>query len=108
MVNVMKLGRISNNGSGKTKQINGEIVKVVVLSEIDITNVKVLLKSIDNETICDDYLNSTVTKFYPKNTISISQEQVHIENYFVFGPLIVDIIGLGDEEFIEDILVYYK
>ncbi len=108
MVNTYLLGKISENGLGETNEINGEILKIVVITEKLYPNVKIIMKSLDEETLCDDYLNKEITRFYPKNAISISQEQVHVENFFVSGPLSLSVEGLGDGEFIENIIVYYK
>jgi hypothetical protein len=80
----------------------------VVFCKEKSSTVKVTLKSFDEETLCEDYLRDKITKFYPKNIISITQEQTHIENYNIGGPMFLEIEGLGDNEQIEDIFIYYK
>lgn len=104
----MNMGSFRDNGQGDTDNVNGEILKIVVLTRKELPNVKVTLRTIDGETLCDDYLDGEITKFYPKNTISLTQEQVHVENYFTAGPLLIEIIGLGDGEQIFDVVIYYK
>lgn len=108
MVNLYATGEIIEDITTELSEINGEILKIVVFTDKIMSNVKVNIVSLDDEVLCDDYLNSQMTRFYPKNTISISQEQTHIDNYFIFGPLFLTVTGLGDGEVIKDIAVYYK
>lgn len=108
MINRYSTGDILDNITTVTNIINGEIVKVVVFTDTVLKNVKIKLSSLDGEVLCDDYLQDIITRFYPKNTISVSQEQTHIENYNIAGPLLLNVEGLGDGEKIDNIVIYYR
>lgn len=108
MISVFNTGEIKNNGIFSISQFNGEILKVIVFSKQFSPSARIEVVSMDNETICDDNLNDNITKFYPKNIINVSESQTHLENYFVFGTLEVEISGLGEGEVIDNIAIYYK
>ncbi|MBW6469620.1 MAG: hypothetical protein K0A90_00180 [Methanosarcinaceae archaeon] len=108
MTNVYTTGEISENIEGDLDNINGEVVKVVVFSGVALPNVKITITSMDGEVLCDDYLTGVVTRFYPKNIVSVSQEQTHIDNYYVMGSLFIVVSGMGDGEKIQDIAIYFK
>lgn len=108
MINRYTTGDTLGNINTVTNNINGEIVKVVVFTDTILKTVKLKLSSLDGEVLCDDYLSDIITRFYPKNTISVSQEQTHIENYNVAGPLLLNVEGLGDGEKIKNIVIYYR
>lgn len=108
MVNIWTTPAIGDNGTFEISEINGEILKIVVFVKTVLSTVKIKMMTLDGETLCDDYLKETPTRFYPKNVTHISQEQTHIDNYFVYGPLTFTVSGLGDGEQIESIAIYYK
>lgn len=107
MIKAYKTGKIIKDGRYILKNINGEILKIVVFCKKEINNVSVKITSIDGETIIHDHLNSKKTRFYPKNMMTLSEEQKHVENYFVAGNMTMDISGVGDAEEIDMIVIYY-
>ena len=108
MIQKFNSSAITQNGAKILSSVNGEILKIVVRTNKNIPNAKLTIKTNDDEVLCDDYLFKEVTRFYPKNTTGISQEQTYVENYFVFGSLFFEISGLGDNELIDNICVYYR
>ena len=108
MIYLKPIGAIEQNSHMEVAGINGEILKVVVFIKKELPTVKIKVSSLDGEVLCNDYLNGLKTRFYPKNTLFISEEQTFIENYFINSPIYIDISGLGDGERIEAIAIYYK
>ena len=108
MIKVFNTGEIQTNIKTEIKYVNGEILKIVAMCSDALKNVKIKITTNDDETLCEDYVQDIFTKFYPKNTITISQEFMHLDNYFVAGSLYLEIEGLGDNEKIENIAIYYK
>ena len=107
-IRTFKTGQIDTNGIKRISNFNGEILKVVVFTNNIIHNVRFNLKSVDGEEICSDNLFDKYTRFYPKNTVKISQEQTYIENYYIAGDLLMDISGIGDGEVINNVAIYYR
>jgi hypothetical protein len=108
MVSVFNTGQIRGAGLGQTSPINGEILKIVVFCKELLPNIRIVISNLDGETLCQDNLNDYKTRFYPKNVVMITQEQHYIENFNVLGPILIDVQGLGDNEIIENISIYYK
>lgn len=108
MINIYNTQKINHNALMELSGINGEILKVVVFCKTKLPTAKITIKTFDEETLCEDYLRENITRFYPKNIINITQEQTHIENYNVSGPISLKVEGLGENEIIEDIFIYYK
>ena len=108
MVNVWTSPKIVENGAYTVNVLNGEILKIVAFTKTKLVTTKLKIETMDGEILCDDYLLATPTRFYPKNITQVSQEQTHIDNYYVFGVLQIEVAGLGDGESIESIAIYYK
>jgi hypothetical protein len=108
MVNVFHTGQINENGSVDITELNGEIIKIIVFCENKVINAKLKIESNDAEILCDDYLTENITRFYPKNVVKVTQEMIHLDNYFVYGALTISVEGLGDKELINNISIYYK
>lgn len=108
MVQIKQTGKIVVNGELTLTEINGEILKVAVFTKTLIPTIRIQMISAESETLIDDSLNSEITLFYPKHTIPISQEQTHVENYYVFSNAKIIISGIGDGEIIDNIKIYYK
>lgn len=108
MINVFGTGKIDKNGTMIVGGFNGELLKVVVVSKKVKSNVKVKIVSNDEETLIEDYLNKNLSRFYPKNVTYVTNEQRFIENYYISGSISISIEGLGDKEYIDNIVLYYR
>lgn len=108
MISMIDLGEIYSNGEGETAEVKGEIIKIVVFAEKELPNCKLTLQTVDGETLCEDYLVNTITRFYPKNAINTAQNHAYLDNHYSFGPLFIKVEGLGDGEKISNIAIIYK
>jgi tellurite resistance-related uncharacterized protein len=88
--------------------INGEILKIGVIAGNVKSNIRVEIKSMLDEKILDSNIENDINVFYPKNVHQITDEMFINDNYYIAGKLAIIPHGLGDGEFISQIIIYYR
>lgn len=105
MIQLLKTGQIKKSGS---IAVNGEILKIGVLTEKPMNNVRFKVTSFFDEVLADDNLRGEKTLFYPIVAPDGSPDIKNFDHFYIAGNLNIFVEGLAEGESIKDILIYYK
>jgi len=106
MIRIERTNKIDSNGS---IQMNGKLLKVVVITKEKLSHVRVKLSSASGEVIVDDNLDHDKlrTVFYPRCVVSLDQYSSNLDYYYLAESIKVELEGLGND-FIDDIIFYLE
>lgn len=105
MVKLIKTGNLTQSGQ---IEFNGKILKVGVIVNKPMDNVRIKITSFLDEIVIDDHLEGNKTVFYPRTAVDLSQEQTVLDYHYIAGKLNIYIEGLAENEQIDDILIYFE
>jgi len=101
------VGIIVQDGNIKTPELNGKIVKVLVLTNRQIDTLRIDIESLDYEPIIDTSCEQPINVFYPFNDIArVTPEQGFADYFYVDGPVFITVRGLRQGDVVKEIRIY--